>query len=97
MDSYPDAPTSDSVTKEVEGHCKKATFDTSKDLDIQSGTPFSQKSSKLLLVIGSMVNEYLTGQAIDFDISMDGVWNSTADLSSESGFHSKLSRDKGFS
>lgn len=30
-------------------------------------------------VIGSMVNEYHTGQAIDFDISMDGVWNSTAD------------------
>ena len=48
-------------------------------------------------VIGSMVNEYHTGQAIDLDISMDGVWNSTADLSSESGFHSKLSRDKGFS
>lgn len=34
------------MTREVEGHCKKATFDTSKDLDIQSGTPFSQKSSK---------------------------------------------------
>lgn len=48
-------------------------------------------------VIGSMVNEYHTGQATDFDISVDGVWNSTADLSSESGFHSKLSRDKGFS
>ena len=46
IDSYPDAPTSDSVTKEVEGHCKKATFDTSKDLHIQSGTPFSHKSSK---------------------------------------------------
>ena len=61
------------------------------------GHHFLKRAQKLLLVIGSMVNEYLTGQAIDFDISMDGVWNSTANLSSESGFHSKLSRDKGFS
>ena len=156
MDGYPDAPTSDSVTKEVEGHCKKATFDRSKDLDIQSGTPFSQKSSKCRghdemhftlpkrtriqsnieihdeeirekdigglyemscipeetkcysvmqsslefennTVIGNIVNEYHTGQAMDVDISMDGVWNSTADMSSESGFHPKLSRDIGFS
>lgn len=46
MDGYPDAPTSESMTKEVEGHCIKATFDRSKDLNISSGTPFSQKSSK---------------------------------------------------